>query len=309
MRSCLRRCDQCRRDACADGRQDEPHDRQRDLRPGRDGTQLAVCVAIAIVLVIIVLALLAISLRQASGSARRSFGRSLTMYARHPLLRTFVGFAFVFLLAPIVVVVLVSFNPTSDFRIPSASFHCAGTRSSCDCALSRSSLPSQPAGCACSVNRCDLLGTLAAIGLTRSKLVARDTGRGLLHASAADPEHPAWRSDSIWSRYASAWGVLLDAHRWTHAARRPLRYTDRRGGVSSPSIPASKRRPSPRMHACAGLPQGCAADPRSSILSGAIFAFIVSFSDINLALFVAGPRRRPCRSTCFPRSSGRATRP
>ena len=28
---------------------------------------------------------------------------------------------------------------------------------------------------------------------------------------------------------------------------------------------------------------------RSSILSGAIFAFIVSFSDINLALFVAGP--------------------
>jgi putative spermidine/putrescine transport system permease protein len=28
---------------------------------------------------------------------------------------------------------------------------------------------------------------------------------------------------------------------------------------------------------------------RSSIFSGAIFAFIVSFSDINLALFVAGP--------------------
>ena len=28
---------------------------------------------------------------------------------------------------------------------------------------------------------------------------------------------------------------------------------------------------------------------RSAILSGAIFAFIISFSDINLALFVAGP--------------------
>jgi len=28
---------------------------------------------------------------------------------------------------------------------------------------------------------------------------------------------------------------------------------------------------------------------RSSVLSGAIFAFIVSFSDINLALFITGP--------------------
>ncbi|MBI3792621.1 MAG: ABC transporter permease subunit [Gemmatimonadetes bacterium] len=28
---------------------------------------------------------------------------------------------------------------------------------------------------------------------------------------------------------------------------------------------------------------------RSSLLSGAIFAFIISFSDINLALFLAGP--------------------
>jgi putative spermidine/putrescine transport system permease protein len=29
---------------------------------------------------------------------------------------------------------------------------------------------------------------------------------------------------------------------------------------------------------------------RSSLLSGAIFAFIISFSDINLALFLSGPR-------------------
>jgi putative spermidine/putrescine transport system permease protein len=28
---------------------------------------------------------------------------------------------------------------------------------------------------------------------------------------------------------------------------------------------------------------------RSSLLSGAIFAFIISFSDINLALFLSGP--------------------
>jgi len=30
--------------------------------------------------------------------------------------------------------------------------------------------------------------------------------------------------------------------------------------------------------------------PRSSLLSGAIFAFIISFSDINLALFLSGPQ-------------------
>src|SRR5260370_31944347 len=29
---------------------------------------------------------------------------------------------------------------------------------------------------------------------------------------------------------------------------------------------------------------------RSSLLSGAIFAFIISFSDINLALFLSGPQ-------------------
>ena len=48
-------------------------------------------------------------------------------------------------------------------------------------------------------------------------------------------------------------------------------------------------RDEPRGEPCPGLPEGGVAAIRSSVLSGFIFAFIISFSDINLALFISGP--------------------
>jgi putative spermidine/putrescine transport system permease protein len=48
---------------------------------------------------------------------------------------------------------------------------------------------------------------------------------------------------------------------------------------------------------------------RSSLVSGAIFAFIISFSDINLALFLSARNRPACRCTSSLRSSGREIRP
>ena len=40
------------------------------------------------------------------------------MYARHPVLRVLIACALAFLLAPLLVVIGVSFNPTSAFRVP-----------------------------------------------------------------------------------------------------------------------------------------------------------------------------------------------
>ena len=48
---------------------------------------------------------------------------------------------------------------------------------------------------------------------------------------------------------------------------------------------------------------------RSSLVTGAVFAFIISFSDINLALFLAGRQRaQPARAHLLRRSSSRPTR-
>ena len=97
------------------------------------------------------------------------------MYAKSLPLRIFVFVTFVFLLAPIVVVVLVSFNPTSAFKIPTTAVSFRWYEKFFSLAEFRDSLflISLPVAVASSVVATGI-GTLAATGLQRSRIFARD---------------------------------------------------------------------------------------------------------------------------------------
>lgn len=212
------------------------------------------------------------------------------MYARHPLLRAFAALAFVFLLAPIVVVVGVSFNTTSAFRIPVGALSLRWYEKFFATPAFRDSLflVSLPAALAAAV-AATLVGTLAAVGLTRSRLVARDAIESLFMLPLLVPSillGAAMYLVTVALGLGTTFLTLVLGHMLLG-----IPYVIRVVGAALVAV-------DPRLEEAARS-LGCtpvqaflrAVLPilRSSILSGAIFAFIVSFSDINLALFVAGP--------------------
>lgn len=212
------------------------------------------------------------------------------MYQSHPTLRIFVGLIFVFLLAPLVVVVLVSINPTSGFRIPTTELSLRWYEKFFGLKPFRDSLflISLPIAALSSITA-TVLGTLAAICLVRCRLVARDTIEAFFMLPLLIPS------------------ILLGAALYLVSIRVGL------GGSALALVAGHTLLGVPYVIRCVGaglvavdrrleeaaISLGCTPHQafrkvvlpllRSSIFSGAIFAFIVSFSDINLALFVAGP--------------------
>jgi putative spermidine/putrescine transport system permease protein len=212
------------------------------------------------------------------------------MYAANPALRAFVALVFVFLLAPLVVVVLVSFNPTSGFRIPTWEFSLRWYEKFFGLAPFRDGLfvVSLPIALAASV-AATLLGTLTAICLVRCKLVARNVVEGFFMLPLLIPSILLGAALYLVVARIGVAGAF-----WTIIVGHTLLgvpYVIRVVGAGLAAV-------DPRLEEAA-ISLGCTPAQafrkvvlpvlRSSIFSGAIFAFIVSFSDINLALFVAGP--------------------
>jgi ABC-type spermidine/putrescine transport system permease subunit II len=212
------------------------------------------------------------------------------MYARHLTLRLFVVGAFVFLLAPIVVVVAVSFSPTSALRVPLGDFSLRwygkflATSGFRDALL----LISLPVAIVASAGA-TVIGTLAAIGLTRSRFAAGNAVESILMLPLLIP--------SILLG-AALYLVSVAFGAGTNALTLALGHMLLGIPYVIRVVVAALIAVDPRLEEAARS-LGCTPVQafrrvvlpilRSSILSGAIFAFIVSFSDINLALFLSGP--------------------
>jgi putative spermidine/putrescine transport system permease protein len=197
---------------------------------------------------------------------------------------------YLFLLAPLLIVVAVSFDPTDGFRFPppgfslrwyaafftSATFMRAFFRVSLLVALTVSVLAT-------------LIGGMAAVGLVR--FLAR--GRTLLEtfflAPLVVPEILLGAALFLYYtrlRISTSVASLIAAHLLlalpyvVRTVSAGLTGLDRSLEEAAMSLGASRA----QAFAKVTLPL-----IRSSLLSAGIFAFIVSFSDINVALFVAGP--------------------
>jgi putative spermidine/putrescine transport system permease protein len=208
--------------------------------------------------------------------------------SRNILLAT-VTATYLFLLAPLLVVVAVSFDPTDAFRFPprgvslrwyatffeSETFVRSFFQVSLVVALAVSALATA-------------IGGLAAVGFVRFL----DRGRALVETLFLTPlVVPEILLGAALFLYYSRLklvsiaglviGHLLIAIPYAvRTVAAGLAGVDRALEEAAMSLGASR----PQAFARVTLPM-----IRSSLLSAAIFAFIISFSDINIALFVAGP--------------------
>lgn len=205
-----------------------------------------------------------------------------------------VTLVYVVMLAPLVVVIAVSFNASSGFDFPprglslrwyEALFNSAAYMT----AFFKVSLVLGIAAAICST----LLGTLAAIGLMRLRFRGREPIEMAFLLPVLVPE------------------LLLGAALYLYYSRLGLTAslaTLLMGHllIATPyvirSVTAGLAGIDPRLEEAA---RSLGATPvqafckvalpllRSSVVSGAVFAFIISFSDINLSLFLAGPSVTP----------------
>jgi putative spermidine/putrescine transport system permease protein len=197
---------------------------------------------------------------------------------------------YVFLLAPLIIVVAVSFDPTDAFRFPPdgvslrwyAAFFASETflRAFFRVSLVVAAVVSVLA---------TVVGGLAAVGLVRFL----DRGRTLVEtfflAPIVVPEILLGAALFLYySRLRMSTSIaglvlghlLLAIPYVVRTVAAGLAGVDRSLEEAAMSLGASRRQAFWKVT----VPM-----IRSSLLSGAIFAFIVSFSDINLALFVSGP--------------------
>ncbi len=194
------------------------------------------------------------------------------------------------LLAPIVVVVGVSFNPTSSYAIPldgmSLRWYEAffGARAFTE-ALFRVSLPVAIV----SSFLATLVGTLAAIAIVRFRFVARETLEAVFMLPLLIPSVLLGAAlYLLFSRLnmGGGYAALIAGHMLIGVP-----YVIRVVAAGLVGInPALEE---------AAINLGCSQTTaffkvvlpllRSSLVSGAIFSFIVSFSDINVAMFISGP--------------------
>src|SRR6266498_514598 len=281
----LQRVDQRPGDAGLDGRAQGAHARQPRLRRGPDLDELAVRL---------------VDRRRAAGLHRRGDGRlpADDAGARPPrgggmtrrLLLASVVAIYLFLLAPLLIVVAVSFDPTDAFRFPprgvslrwyaaffaSEMFVRAFFRVSLGVALALSVLATA-------------VGGLAAIGLVRFLARGRALMETLFLTPLVVPEILLGAALFLYySRLKLATSIagLVLAHLLL-----AIPYVVRTVSAGLVGVDRSLEEAAMSLGASRAQAFWKVTMPliRSSLLSAAIFAFIVSFSDINIALFVAGP--------------------
>jgi putative spermidine/putrescine transport system permease protein len=206
------------------------------------------------------------------------------------LLKPFVGFTYVLLLAPLVIIVAVSFGTSPTFEFPPQQLTLKWyetffgnrefVRAFFRVSLVLGFLAAVFAG---------LLGVLAAIGLVRFRFRSRELLEAFFVAPLFIPE--ILFGAALYLIYARL-GIkpsmtsLLLAHIVictpfvVRNVMAGLAGLDPRLEEAAMSLGASRLQAFMKV----ALPL-----IQSSIISGFIFAFIISFSDINLALFIAGP--------------------
>lgn len=213
------------------------------------------------------------------------------MSVRRPLaIPLTVTFVYIALLAPLVVVIAVSFNPTAGFDFPPKGFSLRwyGNFFSNAAFLTAFFRVSLVIGLLTAL-AATLLGSLGAIGLVRFRFRGREALESFFLMPLLVPE------------------ILLGAALYLYYARLEMRsslltivlahlvistpYVIR--SVTAGLVGIDRRLEEAAMSLGATRVQAfCKVTLpllRSSVLSGGIFAFIISFSDINLSLFLSGP--------------------
>jgi ABC-type spermidine/putrescine transport system permease subunit II len=196
---------------------------------------------------------------------------------------------YAFLLAPLVVVVAVSFDPTEAFRFPppglslrwyraffaSEPFVHAFFRVSLVVALLVSVVAT-------------MVGALAAVGLVRLRFPGRAAVETAFLAPIVVPEILLGAALFLFYarlRFQAGLAGLVLSHLLVAVPYVIRAVTAGLTGVSPSLEEAAMSLGAGRVQAFCRVTLPLI---RSSLLSGAVFAFIISFSDINLALFLAG---------------------
>ena len=207
------------------------------------------------------------------------------------LIAPVVGAIYLGLLAPLVVVIAVSFGPSAAFAFPPAGFtlHWFAEFFASDAYVRSFFRVSLVVG-VLSGTIATLLGTAAAVGLVRFRFAGREALETFFLVPLLVPE--ILLAAALYLFYAR---LTIQASIWTLLCGHLV--------ICTPyvirSVTAGLVGMDPRLEEAAMSLGATRAQAffkvtlpllRSSLLSGAIFAFIISFSDINLALFLSGPQ-------------------
>jgi putative spermidine/putrescine transport system permease protein len=207
------------------------------------------------------------------------------------LIAPVVGAIYLGLLAPLVVVIAVSFGPSAAFAFPPAGFtlHWFAEFFASDAYVRSFFRVSLVVG-VLSGTIATLLGTAAAVGVVRFRFAGREALETFFLAPLLVPE--ILLAAALYLLYAR---LSIQASIWTLLCGHLV--------ICTPyvirSVTAGLVGMDPRLEEAALSLGATRAQAffkvtlpllRSSLLSGAIFAFIISFSDINLALFLSGPQ-------------------
>jgi putative spermidine/putrescine transport system permease protein len=205
-------------------------------------------------------------------------------------LRCFVVLVFVLLALPLLVVVGVAFNPTDRFALSplEPSLRWFGEfmhRTAYVHALFAVTLPVALCAAACAT----VIGTLAAIALVRFRRGAQGLIESIFMLPILVPSLLLGAAlYLLFARFKLAGGytLLIVGHILLGVPFVIRVVTAGLSGINPAIEDAAVNLGCSRIRAFwrVGLPL-----VRSSIISGAIFAFILSFSDVNMALFLSGP--------------------
>jgi len=197
---------------------------------------------------------------------------------------------YVLLLAPLVVVIAVSFGPTATFDFPPRGFSLRWYRAffASETFVRSFFRVSQVIGLATALVS-TVVGALAAIGLVRLRFRGREAVETFFLSPLVVP-HILLGGAMYLYLARLAWGTSSLTLLLGHIV------------IATPyvirCVTAGLAGMDPRLEEAA-MSLGCSRVQafvkvtlpllRSSLVTGAVFAFIISFSDINLALFLAGP--------------------
>ena len=197
---------------------------------------------------------------------------------------------YIFLIGPLLVVVGVSFEPTQAFRFPPSgfSFRWYGNFFANEAFVRAFFRVSLVVALAVSI-AATVLGSLAAIGLTRYVFSGRSSIEAAFLAPIVVPEILLAAALFLFYTRIGLQGTLVSLIFAHLLIAIPYVVRTVSAGLThvNPSLEEAAM--------CLGATRAQAFCKvtlpliRSSLLSGAIFAFLISFSDINLALFITGP--------------------
>lgn len=213
---------------------------------------------------------------------------------KSPILIAVVVAVYTFVILPIVIIVGIAFDDTAQYKFPPAHISLRWFYSFfADPAYLGSFLKISFPIALLAAFAATIMGTLAALGLTKSGPILRRAAELFFLAPLLIPEillAVAWYICSLKLGLKPSIAMIVAGHvivATPYVIRNILaglagadpRLEEAAASLGASPVQAFWRVTFPLL--------------RSSIIAGAIFAFIISFSDINIALFLAGPDVTP----------------